>query len=59
MTAQIEKIVHLGARYPHAFTEAAAVDVLGPTGIDDGKCVFLSSGSEASEDTTGMGRTGK
>ena len=47
--SQIGKIVHIGKRYPNALVENAAVDVLGITGIDDGKCVFLSSGSEAVE----------
>lgn len=47
--AQIEKIMHLGTRYPNALVEAAAVDVLGITGIEAGKCIFLSSGSEAVE----------
>jgi acetylornithine aminotransferase len=49
MQSQIGKIIHIGKRYPTALVEAAAVDVLGITGMDDGRCVFLSSGSEAVE----------
>jgi acetylornithine/N-succinyldiaminopimelate aminotransferase len=49
MTEQIAQVVHLGYRYPNALAEAAARDVLAITGIEDGKCVFLSSGSEAVE----------
>jgi acetylornithine aminotransferase len=49
MAAQIGKLIHLGTRYPNLLAEAAAVDVLEIVGIDDGKCVFLSSGSEAVE----------
>ncbi len=49
MEAQIKKIVHLGTRYPHSLAQAAAKDVLDIVGIDNGKCVFLSSGSEAVE----------
>ena len=39
--------MHLGTRYPNSLAEGAAVDVLDLVGIDNGKCVFLSSGSEA------------
>ena len=49
MKAQIEDVMHLGTRYPSALAEGAAVDVLDIVGIEDGKCVFLSSGSEAVE----------
>lgn len=47
--AQIEQIIHLGTRYPSALAEEAAINVLDIVGIDGGKCVFLSSGSEAVE----------
>jgi acetylornithine aminotransferase len=47
--AQIEKITHLGTRYPSALAETAAVDILDIVGINNGKCVLLSSGSEAVE----------
>lgn len=46
---QLDKLTHLGFRYPPAVADAAASDVLEITGIDQGKCVFLSSGSEAVE----------
>jgi acetylornithine aminotransferase len=49
MQAQIEKVIHLGTRYPNALAEEAALDVLNIVGIEHGKCVFLSSGSEAVE----------
>lgn len=49
MCTQIEKIIHLGTRYPNAVAEEAAVAVLGIVGLPDGRCVFLSSGSEAVE----------
>lgn len=47
--SQIQKVAHLGTRYLSRITEEAAVEVLRITGINDGKCVFLSSGSEAVE----------
>ena len=46
---QIDQLMHLGTRYPSALAESAALDVLEITGIGEGKCVFLSSGSEAVE----------
>ena len=46
---QSEKIIHLGTRYPSSIAEEAAINVLEIVGIDDGKCTFLSSGSEAVE----------
>ncbi|NTW00073.1 MAG: aspartate aminotransferase family protein [Oscillochloris sp.] len=46
---QLDQLTHLGTRYPHALAEATALDVLDIVGIDSGKCVFLSSGSEAVE----------
>lgn len=49
IATQIERVVHLGAPYPNDVAENAAKDVLDIVGIDDGKCVFLSSGSEAVE----------
>ena len=47
--AQLKQIIHLGTRYPNALAEEAAQDVLSIVGIEDGKCTFLSSGSEAVE----------
>jgi acetylornithine aminotransferase len=49
MKDQTDRVIHLGTRYPNALTEAAAIDVLEMVGIKNGKCVFLSSGSEAVE----------
>jgi acetylornithine aminotransferase len=49
MQAQIEKVIHLNTRYPNTLAEEAAIDILDIVGIDPGKCVFLSSGSEAVE----------
>jgi acetylornithine/N-succinyldiaminopimelate aminotransferase len=61
MRAQIGKIIHLGTRYPNSLSEEAAMEVLDIVGIKDGKCVFLSSGSEAVEFGTQIARrvTGK
>jgi acetylornithine/N-succinyldiaminopimelate aminotransferase len=42
-------LTHIGKRYPNQMVEQAAVDVLGITGLAGGKCIFLSSGSEAVE----------
>ena len=53
---QIEKIIHLGTRYPSSIAEEAAIDVLEIVGIDYGKCTFLSSGSEAVEFATQAAR---
>lgn len=49
MEAQIKRVIHLGTRYPSDLAEEAAVDILALTGLDGGKCVLLSSGSEAVE----------
>jgi len=46
---QLKMISHLGTRYPNQLVEETAQDVLDITGIGDGKCTFLSSGSEAVE----------
>ncbi len=46
---QLKQIAHLGTRYPNFLAEGAALDVLEAVGIEDGKCTFLSSGSEAVE----------
>jgi len=46
---QLKNIAHLGTRYPNALAEDAALSVLEAVGIEDGKCTFLSSGSEAVE----------
>jgi acetylornithine/N-succinyldiaminopimelate aminotransferase len=49
MRRQIGKIMHIGKRYPNQPVETAAAGVLEITGLEGGKCVFLSSGSEAVE----------
>ncbi len=46
---QIEQIAHLAYRYTHPLTEEAAGEVLDSLAFPEGKCVFLSSGSEAVE----------
>jgi acetylornithine/N-succinyldiaminopimelate aminotransferase len=46
---QIKKVMHLGTRYPNSIVEEAALEILDIVGIDNGKCIFLSSGSEAVE----------
>jgi acetylornithine/N-succinyldiaminopimelate aminotransferase len=47
--AQAERIVHTGYCYSSAVVEAAAQGILSVTGLNNGSCVFLSSGSEAVE----------
>lgn len=46
---QIDKLMHLGTRYPSQLAEEAAMSLLELAGFDEGKCIFLSSGSEAVE----------
>ncbi len=46
---QVERIIHLGFRYPSDLTEEAAVKILNTVALSGGKCIFLSSGSEAVE----------
>ena len=46
---QLQQVAHLGTRYPNRLTEEAALALLDIVGMGDGKCVFLSSGSEAVE----------
>lgn len=46
---QVDQIMHLGYRYKNAVVEEAAVKVLEIAHLSGGKCVFLSSGSEAVE----------
>lgn len=49
MHDQIEKVIHLGTRYPSELAEAAARALLEVCRLPGGKCTFLSSGSEAVE----------
>jgi acetylornithine aminotransferase len=46
---QIQRVVHLGPRYTSYLAEEAAASLLHTVSEKDGKCVFLSSGSEAVE----------
>ena len=46
---QIDKIMHLGFRYTNELVEIAAIDVINTLKPFSGKCLFLSSGSEAVE----------
>ena len=47
--SQLKQVIHLGTRYPNQITEAAAKAVLNVVGMENGKCTFLISGSEAVE----------
>lgn len=49
MQMQIDQLIHLGTRYPSQHCEEAATALLPRLGLADGKCLFLSSGSEAVE----------
>ncbi|MCL1905914.1 MAG: aminotransferase class III-fold pyridoxal phosphate-dependent enzyme [Clostridiales bacterium] len=49
ITDQMDIISHTGYRYSTKIVEKAAEKVLGLVGLPEGKCVFLSSGSEAVE----------
>lgn len=49
VSRQAATLMHLGTRYPNAIVEEAAMAVLGIVGLEHGKCMFLSSGSEAVE----------
>ena len=49
MIEQISKVTHLGPKYTSHLAEEAAVTLLDTLPEKDGKCVFLSSGSEAVE----------
>ena len=46
---QAHRLMHLGTRYPNTIVEETALSVLAITQMGDGKCTFLSSGSEAVE----------
>jgi acetylornithine aminotransferase len=49
LTTQLDQIMHLNYRYTNILAESAAIAVLDTLGLPDGKCIFLSSGSEAVE----------
>ena len=46
---QIEHVTHLGYRYTNFLAEEAAESLLDTIDLPEGKCIFLSSGSEAVE----------
>ena len=46
---QIDLVMNLGFRYTSNLAEEAAVALLETVGLSEGKCIFLSSGSEAVE----------
>lgn len=58
---QIESILHAGFCYSSDIVQEAAASIISITGFEDGKCVFLCSGSEAIEITRQIARhlTGK
>jgi len=47
--SQLKQVIHLGFRYPNQIVEEAAKAVLDIVGMENGKCTFLISGSEAVE----------
>jgi acetylornithine aminotransferase len=49
LQAQSKRLMHLAYRYSAPEVEAAAEAVLDVAGMEDGRCLFLSSGSEAVE----------
>jgi len=61
IAAQLERISHIGYRVTNSVVEEAAATVLDTLALSDGKCVFLSSGSEAVEFAVQIARriTGK
>lgn len=44
---QVDKISHVNYRYNHKISEQAAEKLIEVTGMENGNCIFLSSGSEA------------
>lgn len=46
---QVDTLIHCGYKYSHQIAEGCANKLLTITGLKNGKCVFLSSGSEAVE----------
>ncbi len=49
ITEQLDKVIHLNYRYTNLLAEEAAIALLDTLSLPDGKCIFLSSGSEAVE----------
>ena len=46
---QLDNVMHLNYRYTNLLAEEAAAALLDTVSLPDGKCIFLSSGSEAVE----------
>jgi acetylornithine aminotransferase len=46
---QMEQVIHLGTRFPSYLAEETALELLGLLGLEEGKCIFLNTGSEAVE----------
>ena len=46
---QLDNVIHLNYRYTNFLAEEAAATLLDTVSLPDGKCIFLSSGSEAVE----------
>jgi acetylornithine aminotransferase len=46
---QLDNVIHLNYRYTNLLAEEAAATLLDTVSLPDGKCIFLSSGSEAVE----------
>lgn len=57
ITRQAGEIMHTGYCYLNSVVEETAGKLLSITGIENGKCVFLSSGSEAVEFAVQIGRS--
>jgi acetylornithine aminotransferase len=49
ITNQLNQLVHVGYRYSHPVVEEAAKALMQIMNLEGGKCLFLSSGSEAVE----------
>lgn len=49
MHQQIDQLIHCGYKYSQPIVESCAHELLSISGLSDGRCVFLSSGSEAVE----------
>ena len=46
---QMEQVIHLGTRFPSYLAEETAGELLDVLGLEEGKCIFLNTGSEAVE----------
>jgi acetylornithine aminotransferase len=57
ITEQSSRMIHSGFTYLNPIIDVTAKKILEITGINDGKCVFLSSGSEAVEYSVQLARS--